>query len=274
MSASGSVPVAGSALAGAGGAPGEKLRVLVITEDDPLYVINFFDVFFAELPRDRIELVGVTVDKAFHEPKHKTARRVLRFYGPVDFARLLARYAAVRLSGRSISSLARASGVPVIDCASVNDPAYVERVRGLRPDVIVSVAAPEVFKAGILGAARLGCINIHSGRLPVYRGMMPTFWQLLAGEKHVTVTVHEMAAKLDAGGVIQTLEFPLRERDALDRVIRETKREGARLMIRVLLSMADGTARATPLDMSGAKYFSFPKPPDVARFRARGHRML
>lgn len=254
--------------------PGEKLRVLVITEDDPLYVINFFDVFFAEVPKDRIELVGVTVDKAFHEPKHKTARRVLKFYGPVDFAKLLTRYALVKASGRSIGSLAHKAGIPVIECASVNDPAYVERVKALKPDVIVSVAAPEVFKAGIMGAARLGCINIHSGRLPIYRGMMPTFWQLLEGEKHATVTVHEMAAKLDAGGTIQTLDFPLRDKDVLDRVITETKREGARLMIRVLLSIADGTAKATPLDMSGAKYFSFPKPPDVARFRARGHRML
>jgi methionyl-tRNA formyltransferase len=254
--------------------PGEKLRVLVITEDDPLYVINFFDVFFAELPRDRIELLGVTVDAAFHESKIKTAQRIHRFYGTVDFVKLLARFAKVKLTGRSIGKLARKSGIPVIECASVNDPAYVERVKAMKPDVIVSVAAPEIFKTGILGAARLGCINIHSGRLPIYRGMMPTFWQLLEGEKHVTVTVHEMAAKLDAGGVIQTLEFPLRDKDVLDRVITETKREGARLMIRALLSLADGTAQVTPLDMSGAKYFSFPKPPDVARFRARGHRML
>jgi methionyl-tRNA formyltransferase len=254
--------------------PGQKLKVLVITEDDPLYVINFFDVFFAELPRNRIELLGVTVDAAFHESKIKTAKRIHRFYGTVDFVKLLTRFAMVKLSRRSIGTLAEKSGVPVIPCVSVNDPAYVEKVKDLKPDVIVSVAAPEVFKAGIMSAARFGCINIHSGRLPIYRGMMPTFWQLLEGEKHVTVTVHEMAAKLDAGGVIATLDYPLRDNDVLDRVITETKREGARLMIKVLLSIADGAAKATALDMSGAKYFSFPKPPDVARFRARGHRML
>ena len=36
----------------------EKLRVLFITEDDPLYVINFFDVFFAECPRDEFEIIA------------------------------------------------------------------------------------------------------------------------------------------------------------------------------------------------------------------------
>jgi methionyl-tRNA formyltransferase len=67
----------------------KPLRVLMITEDDPIYVRQFFDVFFAELPRDQIEIVGVTVSRAFHEPVIATARRVLKFYGLRDFLRLL-----------------------------------------------------------------------------------------------------------------------------------------------------------------------------------------
>ena len=55
-------------------------------------------------------------------------------------------------------------------------------------------------------------LNIHSGRLPKYRGMMPTFWQLLAGEREATITVHEMVPRLDAGAVLGKVEFPLRER--------------------------------------------------------------
>jgi len=251
------------------------LRVLIVTEDDPLYVVRFFEVFFAECPRDRIDLVGITVSEAFHEPMHRTALRMWRFYGPTDFVRLCFRFALAKVKGRNIAALARGAGVPIVPTASVNDPAYVARVRDeLTPDVIVSVAAPEIFRRDILGAARLACINIHSGRLPVYRGMMPNFWQLLHGERAAVVTVHEMAEKLDAGGVIDTLEFPLRERDSLDRVITGTKREGARLMIRVLERFHAGPVAAAPLDMSRKKYFSFPKPGDVRAFRKRGHRML
>ena len=254
--------------------PGGKLRVLLVTENDPLYVIEFFKVFFREYPRDKFEVLGVTVDEAFHESKLKTAKRIFRFYGPIDFWRLLARYVKAKRSGVTIASLGKDAGVPEVACTSVNSPEYVARVREMKPDVIVSVAAPEIFKKDILGSARLGCINIHSGRLPIYRGMMPNFWQLLHGEKYATVTVHEMAPKLDAGAIIQVLEFPLKASDTLDRVIRETKQEGARLMIRVLESVMQGKARPTPLDMTGAKYFSFPQPADVAAFRKRGHRML
>src|SRR5215469_5927923 len=59
-----------------------KMRVLFITEDDPLYVIQFFDVFFDIYPRDEIDICGITIDRAFHEPLRKTLRRMLGFYGP------------------------------------------------------------------------------------------------------------------------------------------------------------------------------------------------
>jgi len=256
------------------GQPSHPLRVLFITEDDPLYVIRFFDVFLREYPRREFDLIGITVDAAFHESKIATARRMLRFYGAVDFVRLCARFAMTRIRGRSISRLATNAGVPIIAATSVNAPEYVRRVRDMAPDVIVSVAAPEIFRKEILGSARLRCVNIHSGRLPKYRGMMPNFWQLLHGERVATVTVHEMVEKLDAGDVLGTLEVPVRDRDSLHRLIVETKEQGARLMIDVLRKIAAGSDSSTPLDMTGASYFRFPSSSDVAQLRKRGHRML
>jgi methionyl-tRNA formyltransferase len=104
--------------------------------------------------------------------------------------------------------------------------------------------------------------------------MMPNFWQLLAGERHATVTVHEMVEKLDAGAILGTLTVPLQTQDSLHRVIVETKRRGARLMIDVLERIADGTIDRRELDMSEAGYHSFPKPEDVKKFRGKGHRLL
>lgn len=262
-----------AAPAAARGSP-SPLRVVFVTEDDPLYVIRFFEVFFDECPREEIAIVGVSIQDAFGEPLNETARRLWRFYGPRDFARLGARYAWVKAQGASIASLAARQGLALLPCRSVNAPDYVERVRRLEPDVIVSVAAPEIFKADVLAVPRLGCVNIHSGRLPTYRGMMPTFWQLLHGEPHVVVTVHEMTEELDAGAVLGTLQWPLRERDSLDRVMTETKRAGALLMIDVLRRMRVGNVTPTPLDLSQKKYFGFPKPNDVRAFRTKGHRLL
>ncbi len=252
----------------------DRLRVLFVTEDDPLYVIQFFKIFFTEYPKDKLDIIGTTVVDAFHEPIWKTAWRMFRFYGLIDFIRLSLRFVLVKLRHISIATLAQEHGIDVVPADSVNSQEYIQTVENLVPDVIVSVAAPEIFREGILVAPRIKCINIHSGRLPIYRGMMPNFWQLLHGESHATITVHEMAEKLDAGGIIKTKEFPLKEHDSLDRVIVGTKQEGARLMIDVLCDIQGGKLDATPLDMSSASYFSFPQPKDVRALRKRGHKML
>jgi methionyl-tRNA formyltransferase len=250
------------------------IRVHFVTEDDPLYVTELFASFFAGYPRAEIEVVGISIQKAFNERRLATGRRVLSLYGPRGFAKLLLRLAARRLQGRSIARLARSKGIPLVPTRSVNDPIFVERVKQLEPDVIVSVAAPEIFKPAILEAPRLGCINIHSGRLPKYRGMMPTFWQMRSGEPNVTVTVHEMAEKLDAGAVLGTAECPIEERDSLDRVMVAAKHEGARLLIRILGELAVGEVRPQELDMSEASYFSFPRRKDVLQLRQLGHRLI
>ena len=123
-----------------------KLKVLIVTEDDPLYVIRFFDVFFEEYPRDKIEISAITIDNAFHEPLWKTASCLIRFYGPMNFVRLLGRFVQAKLTRRSIARLARQEGIAELPCTSINDPAYVAKVRSLNPDIIMSVCAPEIFK--------------------------------------------------------------------------------------------------------------------------------
>ena len=251
-----------------------KLRVLFVTEDDPIYVIRFFDSFLVEYPREQFDLVGMTIVAPFRESLAATARRMLSFYGVVGSARLAARFAAAKLRRRSIATLAKRDGVPLVSTSSVNDPGYVARIRELYPDVIVSVAAPEIFRDEVLSAPRLACINLHSGRLPKFRGMMPTFWQMLGGEREATVTVHEMAREVDAGRILGTVECAIHERDSVDRLMTEAKVAGAGLMIHVLGEIATGTVVPRPLDMSEASYYSFPARQDARNLLRRGHRLL
>jgi methionyl-tRNA formyltransferase len=251
-----------------------KLRVFFVTEEDPLYVIRFFDVFFAEYSRNEFEICGITIDRPFHEPLRRTLSRMWDFYGFWGALRQGGRFLQARLGGRSIASLTASAGVPVIPTRSVNRPEYIDRICAIAPDVIVSVAAPEIFKSELLRIPRLGCINIHSGPLPTYRGMMPTFWQMLRGESAATITVHRMTETLDAGDVLGTRLFAINARDSLDRVIKGTKCEGARLLVRVLRDLRAGRVDPEPVEMTQAQYFSFPKAQDVRQFRKRGHRLL
>jgi methionyl-tRNA formyltransferase len=251
-----------------------RLRVHFITEDDPLYVVEFFDAFLSAYPRAEAEVIGISIQAAFNESRVAAARRVLGFYGPASFARLSARLVLRKIRGHSIAHLARVEGIELVPTVSVNDPDFIGRMKSLEPDVIVSVAAPEIFREQILRVPRIACINVHSGRLPKYRGMMPTFWQMRSGEPHVTVTVHEMAERLDAGAVLGTAECRIEERDSLDRVMVAAKHAGARLLIHVLRELSAGKVQPQELDMGDASYFSFPTRADVLRLRELGHRLI
>jgi methionyl-tRNA formyltransferase len=252
----------------------KTLRVLFITENDPLYVIRFFDRFLVDYPRDRFALVGMTIVAPFRESLLATARRMLSFYGVIASCRLALRFAVAKLRRRSIATLAGRQGIPLVETTSVNEPGYIDRLRELEPDVIVSVAAPEIFREQLLSTPRLGCVNLHSGRLPRFRGMMPTFWQMVDGERQATVTVHEMAPEVDAGRILGTVECRIHEHDSVDRMMVEAKVAGAQLMIQVLGEIADGTVAPRPLDMSEASYYSFPKRQDARRLLKRGHTLL
>ena len=45
-------------------------------------------------------------------------------------------------------------------------------------------------------------LNIHCGRLPNYAGMMPIFWQILDGNKYITVTLHNLDKEIDTGKIL------------------------------------------------------------------------
>jgi peptidoglycan/xylan/chitin deacetylase (PgdA/CDA1 family) len=84
--------------------------------------------------------------------------------------------------------------------------AYLVAILDLR--LGLSLAAP-ILKAGTFEVPKLGTINLHKGKLPEYRGMPPAFWELLANEKEVGVSIHFVEKGLDTGALINTGTVPI-----------------------------------------------------------------
>jgi methionyl-tRNA formyltransferase len=175
---------------------------------------------------------------------------------------------------RSVEAVAARHEVPLRPLPTINDARYLKTLREREVDVLLSVAAPEIFRSEALAAAPL-VLNVHSGRLPEYRGMMPTFWAVLDDADRVIVTVHEMAARLDAGAVIAEFEVPVRRGESAFDVSRNAKAVAGR-EVAALLSTA-GTDRwpaPRPIDAAAGRYHGFPTRADARRLRARGRRLL
>jgi methionyl-tRNA formyltransferase len=255
------------------------VRVVAVTQSDPFFTGTFFSVFLEELPRDRVQLEEIVVLPNFNETKPALARRLVRLYGAAGFVRLGARYARARLDERrglprTVEAIAAARGVPVRFLRTINDADYLEELARREVDVLLSVAAPEIFKARALRSARL-VLNVHAGRLPQYRGMMPTFWALLNGDDEIVVSVHEMAPELDAGPVLAAIPVTVEPDESAFEVAVRAKRVAGREVARLLaLVGTDSWPTGKSVTTVDGAYYRFPGRRDARRLRASGRRLL
>ena len=91
----------------------------------------------------------------------------------------------------------------------VRAPARVRREAGehaafaaLGLDAAVVAAYGLILPPAMLEAPRLGCLNIHASLLPRWRGAAPIHAALLAGDAETGVTIMQMDAGLDTGGML------------------------------------------------------------------------
>jgi methionyl-tRNA formyltransferase len=98
---------------------------------------------------------------------------------------------------------------------NLHDPAVLSDLRNAAPDLGV-VFGTRILRATLFTIPRLGMVNIHQGKLPNYRGMPPGFWELYNGEQSAGVTLHRVAAELDAGEILFRHTVDIRHSDTIE----------------------------------------------------------
>jgi methionyl-tRNA formyltransferase len=98
-------------------------------------------------------------------------------------------------------AMARRHAIPVLKIADVNAMSLHETLRAQQIDLIVSFHFDQIFRAETLAIPPLGGINIHPSLLPHHRGPVPTLHALADGGPF-GVTIHRLAAKIDAGVIL------------------------------------------------------------------------
>jgi len=156
-----------------------------------------------------------------------------------------------------------------------HDPDAIATLRAFAPDLGV-VAGTYILREPVFDIPRLGCINLHSGKAPAYRGASPGFWELYNGETEVGITIHRVARALDAGDILLQETFALDPAPAvdplayLDRYRTEVLRpNGVRLLREAVARIAAGAATWTPQDHGAAATYRSPGYRAVSQLRRR-----
>ncbi|MBL7077227.1 MAG: methionyl-tRNA formyltransferase [Kiritimatiellae bacterium] len=140
----------------------------------------------------------------------------------------------------------------VLTPARVNEPASVEAIAALQPDVIVVVAYGQILRQPLLDLPSLACINVHTSLLPKYRGAAPIQWAIANGETETGVTTMYMDAGMDTGDIILQQAVPIGAEDTAANLHDRLAVEGGALLKRTLEHLTTGNLPRVPQDDAAA----------------------
>jgi methionyl-tRNA formyltransferase len=69
-------------------------------------------------------------------------------------------------------------------------------------DILISINYLFIFEKRLIALPKIVSMNIHGGKLPLYRGRAPHIQALINGEKEVGVTLHKIDEGCDTGDII------------------------------------------------------------------------
>ena len=144
------------------------------------------------------------------------------------------------------------------------------KLSDFKPDLVISIRFGQIFKAPAISTPRLGIINLHSGLLPAYKGVMASFWSLLNGESHLGTTLHWVTdSKIDSGQVIslcrQTVQIDLTYSEQVLALY-----EPGVAQILEAVAQIETLAKESKKDLPKGNYYSFPEAAHLDAFDKAG----
>ncbi len=168
-----------------------------------------------------------------------------------------------------LQNLAQNLSSKIIGFDDVNAPSSVDELAKFLPDLAISIRFGQIFKSEIIGLPRFGVLNLHSGILPNYRGVMASFWAILNAEKKLGTTLHYIRdSGIDTGDIVGFFEKEIDWNCSLISNINQLYYGGCELVLDALqkVSMCEKIQTIDQKTLGVGSYFSYPKKSDVVGF--------
>jgi methionyl-tRNA formyltransferase len=155
----------------------------------------------------------------------------------------------------SVAKLAERHQLTVIKPQDPNVPQVIAQVVATKPDFLFSFYYRSMLGEGLLAAPKQAALNMHGSLLPKYRGRVPVNWAIIHGEHETGATLHYMAAKPDAGAIVDRERVPILPDDTALDVFRKVCCAAEVCLYRAVPRLIDGTAAAETQNLAQGSYF-------------------
>ena len=166
-----------------------------------------------------------------------------------------------KLMPSAVKSRALELGLPIAQPEKARDEAFLQQLRGVKPEGIAVVAYGQILPNAILEMPlefhpHGGCVNLHYSLLPRWRGAAPVQHALLNGDEVTGVTCQHMAQKMDAGEIILQREVPILPDETTGDLWQRLTPIGAEALREAMRMLETGKAPRLPQDESQVTYAS------------------
>ena len=134
---------------------------------------------------------------------------------------------------------------PTIDVEDPKSDEFAEKLRQLKPDLLVVVAF-RILPDDILSIPTIGSINLHASLLPKYRGAAPIHWAIIKGEEETGCSVFFLDEKVDTGEIIAQFKTDIGPMETTGDLYNRLKNKGAELLKDAVDQIAEGTTEGKP----------------------------
>ncbi len=134
-----------------------------------------------------------------------------------------------------------------------------------KPDLIVSIRHMTILRDNVIALPQHGVINLHSGQLPAYQGVMASFRAMQNRELELGTCLHFIEdSKIDTGSIIaQSTNRADYARSYLWNVLNIYHSGCANVLSAINLLAEGGTLNSHP-QVGDSHYYSYPSESDLA----------
>lgn len=161
-----------------------------------------------------------------------------------------------KLTPPPVKEYAISKNIPVYQPQTLKDGEFEKVLDELKPQLIAVVAYGKILPEYILDFPEYGCVNVHGSVLPKYRGAAPIQWAIINGDKTTGVTTQYMKMGVDTGDIIFTDETEILPDETYGELYTRLSQSGAKLLLKTVNAIKDGTAPRTEQDESEATHAS------------------
>ncbi len=159
----------------------------------------------------------------------------------------------VTIPDSPVEFLAAQLKVPALITSKL-DKAILGKIKGLNPDFLIVEDYGLILPKELLDIPKIASLNIHHSLLPKYRGPSPAPFAILNGDAISGVSIIKVAEKVDTGEILAQQSYELRRDETTDSLLTSLNQLGAELLLKVINSYIENSAKPVPQDESRSSY--------------------